>query len=289
MEAITSRPLLLHAIATRIRHARQTALKIASSHAKAIPATKAIHWVIIFLRDLAKNAEQLTARIAVARRWIDAPRENLCALIEATRRHIQSVAGMSQGFEGLSAYEKRLWVEIDRILYQNYLTPRMVTDFWQGDRDAIIVQLKQMKERVVRIIVLSEYVEIDDMLGRIIDRYLSLPTRSWRKQRIVSAMLDKPYPQQKLDIIRTYRTVPRSIANHLLAMNDLRNTLTHRFDLSRVPKSKRLYKGRFGLFTKAGLERFRADMWEVQEFFQPRIVQRSLRLVAAQRISRKRN
>ena len=33
-EAITSRPLLLHAIVTRSRHARQTTLTIASSHAK---------------------------------------------------------------------------------------------------------------------------------------------------------------------------------------------------------------------------------------------------------------
>ena len=60
MEAITSRPLLVHAIATRIRHARQTALKIASSHAKAIPAAKALRSVIEFLRGLAKNAEQLS-------------------------------------------------------------------------------------------------------------------------------------------------------------------------------------------------------------------------------------
>jgi hypothetical protein len=60
MEAITSRPLLVHAIATRIRHARQTALKIASSHAKAIPAATALRSVILFLRELAKNAEQLT-------------------------------------------------------------------------------------------------------------------------------------------------------------------------------------------------------------------------------------
>jgi Transposase DDE domain group 1 len=60
MEAITSRPLLLHAIATRIRHARQTALKIASSHAKAIPAARALRAVIEFLRELTQSAEQLT-------------------------------------------------------------------------------------------------------------------------------------------------------------------------------------------------------------------------------------
>ena len=60
MEAITSRPLLLHAIATRVRHARQTTITVASSHARAIPAAKALRAVAIFLRELAKTAEQLT-------------------------------------------------------------------------------------------------------------------------------------------------------------------------------------------------------------------------------------
>ena len=60
MEAITSRPLLLHAIATRVRHARQTTISVASSHARAIPAAKAFRTVAMFLRDLAKSAEQLT-------------------------------------------------------------------------------------------------------------------------------------------------------------------------------------------------------------------------------------
>jgi hypothetical protein len=60
MEAITSRPLLLHAIATRVRHARQTTITVASSHAQAIPAAKAFRAVAIFLRELAKTAEQLT-------------------------------------------------------------------------------------------------------------------------------------------------------------------------------------------------------------------------------------
>ena len=41
-EAITSRPLLLHAIAERVRHARQTTIKIASTHAKSVPAAKAL-------------------------------------------------------------------------------------------------------------------------------------------------------------------------------------------------------------------------------------------------------
>ena len=64
-EAITSRPLLLHAIAERLRHARQTTIKIASTHARSVPAAQALRAVAQFLRGLARNAEQLTA----ADRW----------------------------------------------------------------------------------------------------------------------------------------------------------------------------------------------------------------------------
>jgi hypothetical protein len=61
MEAITSRPLLLHAIATRVRHARQTTITVASSHAQSVPAARALRAVALFLRDLIKTAEQLTS------------------------------------------------------------------------------------------------------------------------------------------------------------------------------------------------------------------------------------
>jgi hypothetical protein len=58
-EAITSRPLFLSAIATRTRHARQTTIRVTSSHAKAKPAARALAAVAEFLRNLAENAEQL--------------------------------------------------------------------------------------------------------------------------------------------------------------------------------------------------------------------------------------
>ena len=64
-EAVTSRPLLLHAIGERVRHARATTIKIASTHARAVPAAKALRAVALFLHGLAKNAEQLTNR----QRW----------------------------------------------------------------------------------------------------------------------------------------------------------------------------------------------------------------------------
>jgi hypothetical protein len=59
-EAITSRPLFLSAIATRTRHARQTTIRVTSSHARARPAARALAAVAVFLRGLAQSAEQLT-------------------------------------------------------------------------------------------------------------------------------------------------------------------------------------------------------------------------------------
>jgi len=59
-EAITSRPLLLHAIAERVRHARQTTIRIASTHARSVPAAAALRAVATFLLALVRSAEQLT-------------------------------------------------------------------------------------------------------------------------------------------------------------------------------------------------------------------------------------
>ena len=61
LEAITSRPLLLSAIAERTRHARQTTLRVASSHAKAGWVASVLSGIARFLGELTQNAEQLTA------------------------------------------------------------------------------------------------------------------------------------------------------------------------------------------------------------------------------------
>jgi hypothetical protein len=61
LEAITSRPLLLSAIAERSRRARQTTLRVASSHAKAGWAASVLSGIARFLQELTQNAEQLTA------------------------------------------------------------------------------------------------------------------------------------------------------------------------------------------------------------------------------------
>jgi hypothetical protein len=60
MEAITSRPLFLHAIARRTRHAGQITLKLSTSHGQAAWAAAALTKTTTFLRNLATSAEQLS-------------------------------------------------------------------------------------------------------------------------------------------------------------------------------------------------------------------------------------
>ena len=96
-------------------------------------------------------------------------------------------------------------------------------------------------------------------------------------------MLDRLYPQQKLDILKLSRDVPTQVSNHIMALNTLRNTFAHRFHLADVPRSRRLYKSRYDVFTKKGLEKFNSDMWEIDEFFRPELTKLTLELVKHQR------
>ena len=58
-EAVTSRPLALHGIARRTRHANQTTVAITSTHAKASLITEALTRVSGFLKQIKVSAEQL--------------------------------------------------------------------------------------------------------------------------------------------------------------------------------------------------------------------------------------
>lgn len=60
-EAITSRPLLLHAVARETRHAGQTTLNVTSSHGRSPAVRRAFDRLVDFFRTLDNNAEHLTA------------------------------------------------------------------------------------------------------------------------------------------------------------------------------------------------------------------------------------
>jgi hypothetical protein len=65
MEAITSRPLLLHAIGKETTHAGQTSIRITSTHGASGSIEKMLRRIVVFFKELKANAEQLT----VEQRW----------------------------------------------------------------------------------------------------------------------------------------------------------------------------------------------------------------------------
>ncbi len=64
LEAITSRPLLLHAVGKQSTHAGQTFIKITTTHGKTSKVKKLLHRIVTFFKSL-KDAEQLSAE----QRW----------------------------------------------------------------------------------------------------------------------------------------------------------------------------------------------------------------------------
>jgi Transposase DDE domain group 1 len=60
-EVITSRPLLLHAVAQQSRHGRQTRITVSSMHARAGSTARALRAIAAFFAGLKRTAEQLTA------------------------------------------------------------------------------------------------------------------------------------------------------------------------------------------------------------------------------------
>jgi hypothetical protein len=61
-EAVTSRPLLLHAVGQQTQHAGQTTITITSQHGKADKVRQAFARIAAFFRELKQTAEQLTDR-----------------------------------------------------------------------------------------------------------------------------------------------------------------------------------------------------------------------------------
>lgn len=62
LEAITSRPLLLHAVRKEISHGGQTFIRISSAHGKFDKAQRLLGKISAFFKTLKDRAEQLTTK-----------------------------------------------------------------------------------------------------------------------------------------------------------------------------------------------------------------------------------
>ncbi len=174
----------------------------------------------------------------------------------------------------LTPYQARKLREYEQILDATALNPERVYDLAEDDPQAVIPVLKSMTDQVVRSEVIFEYTMIDMELDTIIIRHffgagkkLKAAKRT-KRYKTLSLMLQNTHMLQKLNVARSFKEIPKSIASKIAAINDLRNGLAHTFFVEDLKPSKRTYKGR-NIFTKGGIEAFREDAQEIRNFFMP--------------------
>jgi hypothetical protein len=170
--------------------------------------------------------------------------------------------------------QRKALSELKSVLYVIGLDPNAAIKRWQSDPSAIRPILRSMLDQVVRSEVLHWYTMTDLILDMALLDHLFGKTRSRsslrrsRRYKTVQAMCRKLYPRQKLQLVRSFKNVPKPICRSIEAMNELRNGLAHSFFLEDIPASKRTYMGR-NVFTVDGLEFFLEDMHRVRYFFEP--------------------
>jgi hypothetical protein len=96
-EAITSRPLLLHAIGRQTRHAGQTTVTVTSSHGEHHLAQKALTRIARFFAELRQTAEQLTPLERWYRILSEALKKFLRGRILVPPRQLQPAGAASYG------------------------------------------------------------------------------------------------------------------------------------------------------------------------------------------------
>src|SRR5713101_2326778 len=167
---------------------------------------------------------------------------------------------------------RRLLAEIHELTAAIGLSPTQVLQDWAGDSPGITANLKRIIEQLVRAEVIYHYVYIDELLSMTLMKHTfrgrKEPSRGSIPRRTHANLLSEVYPMQKLRVIRGFKKVPKKIINIIGAINDLRNTAAHQFDLALPRRSKFEYKGT-NLFTADGIQALQADVMEVEKFFAP--------------------
>jgi len=174
----------------------------------------------------------------------------------------------------LTAYQKRVLREYERMLEITGLNPSNALDLAEEDPKHLAPMLRVMTDQAVRSDVIYEYTLIDVELDFIIYHHFfgrgkkfdaAKRTKRYNTLRLI---MQKMYLMQKLDVIRSFKNIPSGIASKIAAINDIRNSLAHTFFISDLKKSKRRYRG-YNIFKREGLEAFQADVEKVRYFFMP--------------------
>ncbi len=140
--------------------------------------------------------------------------------------------------------QKRLVGEIKEITENEYLDPQKVIEE-AGDDEEINIRLELAKDRLIRIVIISDYVLVNEQLDVIICNYFFGKKTTWKskKFRIFNQhVLERLTLVNKIDLLEEFLSLPHPVRSFILALNGLRNAFAHSFFPENRRREKPLYK-----------------------------------------------
>lgn len=140
--------------------------------------------------------------------------------------------------------QNRLTREIQEILDNQDLNPEEVIKDSE-DQEEIDTRLEIAKDWLVRIVIISDYVMINEWLDVIIENYFFETARRnqiKRPRMFRQHILDRLSIHNKIELIDEFFKLRDSDRSFILALNGLRNALAHSFFPESRRREKALYK-----------------------------------------------
>ena len=170
----------------------------------------------------------------------------------------------------LTEKQKRLVAKVKDIAELCVLDYEDILDYPSEDRTT---RLELMIRQFVLSKIVWEYTYVDELLGSVICHFFFGTKRDfpklWRtkKFRIFNFyILEVLSLSEKLRLVKSIQTVPKSIAADIETLNALRNGLAHAYFPENLRSYKPIYKG-LDIYSGEGLERFIEDMRKATRYF----------------------
>lgn len=172
--------------------------------------------------------------------------------------------------ERLTRKQKLLLDEVEKVSGLLGLNWRSIRDY---ERAVRTVHLERIKHHLIIGEVVIQYTLIDEHLNVELCHHFF-----GRKKNFIKLWKTKKFQNfnyhileglsllEKLRYVKSFKTIPRSIARDIEQINVLRNGLAHAFFPENLKRSKPVYKGK-NIFTFEGIQQFVNDMGEVSDFF----------------------
>ncbi|MGD1063463.1 MAG: hypothetical protein ABR860_09395 [Terracidiphilus sp.] len=170
----------------------------------------------------------------------------------------------------LTEKQQRLVAEVKDIAELCVLDHENICDYPYEDRTA---RLELMIRQFVLSKVVWEYTYVDELLGSVICHFFFGTKKDfpklWRTKKFRTFnyyILEVLSLSEKLRLVKSIQTLPKSIAADIETLNAIRNGLAHAYFPENLRSYKPIYKG-LDIYSRKGLERFIEDMRKATRYF----------------------